>query len=848
MNNNENYCKSLFYGQETEIGTFLSVNKFEIPESRTNFVPDHSVEPEHVKIEINFDFAKEMVTTTTTFNLVVKKEIIDKISLDAKNLTIHETIIGGIAQNFENSGRKLHVFVKEHFVRGTKFQLQIKSSVEKPAAGVYFVKPSLEYSQKHMHVWTQCQDEDASYFIPCFDHPSFKQTSEVIINNIPNGMIALSNGNLVKKTDSLYHYKFDVPHSIYLISIVVGDFKEISDSWDGIPVSFYVHPSRIEDGHRAFDKTKEIVQFFSEFTGVRYPYQKYSQIAVSDFIFNGMENTTVTTQTDLTLHDERAHLDFSSIGLVAHELAHQWFGDLLTCKEWAHAWLNESFATYFQVLFFEHDLGKDEFDYDLLNKAEAYFNEDSNNYRRPVVYNKYAEPIDLFDAHLYPGGAWRLNMLRKMFGTEEFRRVINYYVEQNKYSNVETIDLQRAFEKVTGTNVDSFFDQWLYKAGYPVIEFDYSWKENSNQLELHVQQTQNIEEIQLFKFIAKVKIVFENGKEKIITVDIKQKDQSFYIYLDEKPLFASFDYNNAILKKLSIKTTPEFLKNQIKSDSEIIGRINAVQSLAKESTLENITFLGEKLNTDLFWGVKARIAQSLGAIGGQEAENLLIAALSEPHPKARRAIVDELHNFPNSLKSAQALENILKNSDSSYFVESEACKSLGSLKNPLSLNLLTKQLEKESYLDVIRQGVLEGLASIQTIESFKTILEWTKIGKSIQARTTAIISLAKLGKLINPDVTFDHLAFLSQENNFRIKMATIAAFRILSNKKAIAYLTKFQETEADGRIKKNAYFTKLAIQKDLERPQELDILKDEIDKLREENREIRNSLSKLMAK
>ena len=852
MNKNENWCKTFFYDEFLEFTKIFNIIRFDMPESKKKFVPDHNVEPEHIRIEFEVDFNKELITTTTTFNLLIKTERLNKITFDAKNLLIHNVLVNNIKSDFENTGKKLHVFLKEsvekNFQRGKKVTVIINSSVEKPLAGAYFVKPSPEYPQKHMHLWTQFQDEDASFVIPCFDHPSFKQTSEVIIKNIPKNMIAISNGSLIEKTENSYHYKFDVPHSIYLVSIVIGNFTEIQDSWDNIPISFYVHSSKVEDGHRSFDKTLKMVQFFSEFIGVRYPYHKYSQIAVSDFIFGGMENTTVTTQTDLTLHDVRAHIDFSSDGLVAHELAHQWFGDLLTCKEWAHAWLNESFATYFQALFVEHDLGKDEFDYEMLNKAEIYFNEDTDKYRRPIVYNKYVEPIELFDSHLYPGGAWRLHMLRQKFGTEEFKRVIKYYVEQNKFSNVETIDLQRAFEKITGVNVDSFFDQWLYSAGYPLIEFDYSWKEDKSLLELKITETQNVEEIQLFKFKTKIKIVLQNGNEKIIEIEIKEKTQTTYMYLDEKPLYASFDPQNDILKKLSIITKPEFLKNQIKSDPELTGRIYAIRSLQKVNSIETIKFLGLQIKEENFWGVKIEIAKALGFIGGSAAEEFLLAALSERHPKARRGIVSSLKQFPNSSNCILALENILKNSDESYFVESEACKSLGLLKQNSSFNLLVKQLEKDSFQEVIRQGVLEGLVSIQTTDSFNILIEWTKIGKPIQARTTAIVSLAKLGKIINANLTFEILSLLAQENNFRIKMATIAAFQILSDKNAIKFLTKFQDTEADGRIKRIAYMTKIAIQKELERPQELDLLKSEIEKLREENKEIRNSINKLDAK
>jgi aminopeptidase N len=846
MNNNNNYCKNFF--NESEYVFHPLKKAFDLPFSRTHYVPSHEVEPEHVSIEIEFDFEKELVKGITSFSLLVKANKVSEITLDAKNLTIQEVIIDGASVKFENTGKKLQVFPTKMLDKGNKIDLIIHHSVEKPAAGVYFVKPTKEYPNKHLHVWTQSQDEDASFFIPCFDHPSFKQTSEVKIKKIPKEMIAISNGMLIEKTESFYHYKLDVPHSIYLLSIVVGNFKEIEDSWDGIPVNFYVHPSRVEDGHRSFDKTKKMVQFFSEFIGVRYPYPRYGQVAVSDFIFGGMENTSITTQTDLTLHDERAHIDFSSDSLVAHELAHQWFGDLLTCKEWSHAWLNESFATYFDALFKEHDLGKDEFDYAMFLNAETYFSEDSSKYRRPIVYNNYVEPIDLFDSHLYPGGSWRLHMLRKKFSTQEFRKVINFYVENNKFRNVETIDLQRAFESVTGENVDQFFDQWLYKAGYPCFDFKYSWKDQSHLLKATISQTQNIEENQLFTFETEIKVVFTDKTEKIFPISIKEKSQTIFLYLDKTPLFVSFDHDNKILKKLNIISKPDFLKNQISYDSEIIGRIYAVQSLLKEANIENIQFVGKSLVKEPFWGVQSQMALTLGSIGGSVAEEFLLSAVSVPNPKARKAVVLALKNFPLSNKSAEVLLKILTDSDPSYYVEAEACKSLGYNKHEKAFEMLQRQLTKESHNDIIRQGALEGIANLKSDQALKEILEWTKKGNSIQARIIAIESLAKVGKLLNSNLAFEELAILSQESNFRIKMATISAFRILGDKRAIYYLKKFQEQEVDGRFQRVAYNTIQAIQKGLERPQELDSLKDEIAKLKEENLKIKESISKLHVK
>ena len=264
--------------------------------------------------------------------------------------------------------------------------------------------------------------------------------------------------------------------------MVAGPFVEIAQGNAGaakVPVFYYVLPGREDDGERAFGNTPRMIELFEQRTGVPYPYARYSQIAVSDFIFGGMENTTATTQTDRTLHDAIAHLDFSSDPLVSHELAHQWFGDLLTCRDWAHAWLNEGFATFFEGVWREADLGYDEYLYDVFGWVSDYLEEDADRYRRPIVCNTFRDPIEIFDRHLYQKGAAVLHMLRGELGDARFWRSIRHYAERNARRNVETIDLVRAVEDATGRNLRAFFDQWIFTGGHPELEVSLAWDEKA---------------------------------------------------------------------------------------------------------------------------------------------------------------------------------------------------------------------------------------------------------------------------------------------------------------------------------------------------------------------------------
>ena len=438
------YCKCHFFNGESDHWGILDRTAFAQKGAKANFAPDTPILPKHLLLELNFDWEEEKVWGSTTYELLVYSNGVQEIKMDAANLEIDQVQVGSKRVSFENTGEKVIVFLPKPLKAGTAIKVKLNHSVSKPAAGIYFTKPDKEYPNRFKTVWTQGQDEDSKYYFPCFDQPNFKQTTEVKLH-LPKGMFGLSNGRLLKKTSSasksFYHYKLEIPYSTYLLSIVAGEFVEHKSKVGDIDIKWYVQKGREKEGRNSFKDTGKIMQFFSKYTGYAYPYKHYTQIAVPEFVFGGMENFTVTTQTDLTLHDDRARLDLDSNGLVAHEAAHMWFGDIVTAKDWSHAWLHESFATYFDALYTRESKGEEEFRYQLLEDAETYFSED-NRYRRPIVTHIYKEPIDLFDAHLYPGGAVRLHYLKNLIGEDKFRQALKIFLKRHEKGLVETIDLK----------------------------------------------------------------------------------------------------------------------------------------------------------------------------------------------------------------------------------------------------------------------------------------------------------------------------------------------------------------------------------------------------------------------
>ncbi|MDE2572142.1 MAG: M1 family metallopeptidase, partial [bacterium] len=452
---------------------------FALPGTRAQYGPDRSVDVVHVDLHLRPDLHACSLDGVCTTRVAAVVDGVQAMELDAVDLRIDSIRDAG--------GGELAYDVREHRLRvrfarplrsGEEYEFSIAYATDHPRRGLYFIRPEPAYPEKPLQAWTQCQDQDARLWYPCVDYPGERFTLSTSIV-VPKGLFAYSNGSLISRTDegehTLFRYQLERPLSAYLTTMVVGEFVEHTELHGEVPVSWYVEPRRADQGERSFGKTRKMMEVFERRIGVKYPFARYGQIAVADFTFGGMENSSATTQTDRTLHDERAHLDFSSDRLVAHELAHQWFGDLLTCRDWSQAWLNESFATFFEAVFREADLGWDEYLYDVYEMLKTYLREDAERYRRPIVCNLYREPVDLFDRHLYEKGGCVLHMLRGELGEELFWRSINRYVCDNQWRSVETIDLVRAVEQACGRNIRWFTDQWIARGGHPDLAITYEY-------------------------------------------------------------------------------------------------------------------------------------------------------------------------------------------------------------------------------------------------------------------------------------------------------------------------------------------------------------------------------------
>lgn len=836
---------------EAQIG--LAPRSFSLPGDKPRYAPNRDYALQHLFIDVALDFEQKKVSGQVHSSLTVINNGLTQIVFDADGaLEVTAARLSELALTFRQENNKLYITLPEAAKAGQQLTISIEYSVQ-PKRGLYFIAPEPEYPAKITHAWTQGQDTDNHFWVPCYDAPNQKSTTELRVV-VPEDFFALSNGALLEthhdkaaKTKR-YHWKQSIPHSSYLITLAAGPFVEIADKWEEIPVPYYVLPGREEEARVSLSNTPQMVQFFSDKIGLRYPYEKYASICVQDFIFGGMENTTATTLTEYTLHDARAHQDYDSDPLLSHELAHQWFGDLLTCRDWSHGWLNEGFATYFEALWTEHHKGRDELVFEMYGNAQTYFSEDAGRYRRPLVCNTFHEPIDLFDRHLYEKGSLVLHMIRYILGDEAWWKAINHYVTKHRGQNVISADLERAIEEATGRNLQSFFEQWVYKAGYPVFKISNDWDDSSKVMKFSVTQTQKVDEQNLlFSLPIEISFTYANGERESYKVNLEEKNHTFYFRLASRPLFSSFDPANWILKKVEWSRSKEALLAQLEKDTEMFGRFSAAQALGKLSGADVLAGLEKALKTDAFWAVRAEAAASLGKLKTNNALQVLLNALpNEQHPKVRRALAYALGEFRQP-EAANALSTILAG-DKTDIVEGAAALALGMTRQEGTFDRLVAALERDSFNQTVRIGALNGLVELKDEKALGPVLSWTEYGKADQARFAAIAALGSVGKLAkDPDKerVIDRLKELLDDKNWRARMAAIGATQTLGDNALLGALQTKVDSGEDGREVRRSREALIAIREQSSQNDEVKKLRDDLDKVLTENRELRDRLESL---
>ena len=663
----------------------LDDGEVDAAELRTRqYAPDRLADVLHIKLDVTPDFRRRTIGGTATLRFAPIAQPLTTLKLDAVDLDVSAVRSSHAVRDFSVDRERLAIVFAAPIPVQEEAWVEIDYAAE-PKLGLYFRTRETGVPESDEHVWSQGEPHEARHWYPAFDYPNERSSTEVVLH-VPADMTALSNGRLVSETPEpatdggatplkRVHWLQEKPHANYLLCIVAGRLAKIEKQLGDLPLAFFTQPSLAEHAANSFADTADIIEFYQQETGVRYPWDKYYQTTIADFMWGGMENTSLTTLTQDTLFSDATENVYASRGLDAHETAHQWFGNYVTCKDWSHLWLNEGFATYYTHLYEGHKQGRDAMLYGLYLDARDRVLSNGHD-RRPIVYRQYKRPFEQFDFRAYPKGSWLLHMLRSQLGEDLYRRAVHTYLQRYSWRSVATDDLRDTFEDVTGLTLDRFFDQWAYHAGHPKLSIKYKWLAEERLAHVHLEQkcSNDAGAHHWFHFPATLRFVVAGKKvDEIVTIDSAEHD--FYVRCDEEPTIVRFDPEYTVLAEVEFDLTEKMLLAQLDDREDMVGRLLACEALAKRKTQKSVEALQRTLNEDPFFGVRKEAAEALASIRTDEAFAALLASRRQPDARVRQKTVQTLGRHYRPEARAAMLE--VAANESNPAIVASAIRALG---------------------------------------------------------------------------------------------------------------------------------------------------------------------------
>ncbi|HEY8309190.1 MAG TPA: M1 family metallopeptidase, partial [Gemmatimonadaceae bacterium] len=613
---------------------------------------------------------------------------------------------------YDYDGDTLKVHLARPLSARARTSFTIDYEAIKPKKGAYFI-------DRNHYLWTQGETEDNRYWIPTYDHPDDKTTWEISVITEP-GEKALSNGKLVSsrpvKGGVVWNWSQQRPASTYLMSVVTGNYTIVTDHWHNVPVEYWTYPDSVAAAKLGFGKTPDAIDVFSRKLGVPFPWAKYAQSVVPDFIFGGMENVSATTQNDDgILHPAWAEPQFNADGLMSHELGHQWFGDLLTTRDWSHAWLNEGFATFMEQTYREASGGVDEGTWDRLDAQLQTIDADRRN-RRPIVYAKYvSDPIEaFFSGHIYPKGATVLQMLRHQLGDSVFWAAMHHYATSHMFGNVVTSDLERAFEESTGRNYKTFFDQWVYGAGLPVFRVSSAYDAATRRLTLHADEIQPRDSLTGF-FDADVDVeVLTDAAPVRGSMNVHDGKGDLSLTLPSTPRAIEWNKGAWVLAITDFPRSTAMLDYELAHSDDVASRFDAlVQLAARKDDPAAVRAIADAATTMQFWGIRTNALRALTAFPSDPvARAAIVVATRDSSSRIRQSAFAALGSFPGS--ETDALLTAAVRGDASPIVRGVALAAYLKADGDAALPLAAEVMAQTSWHNVLRVPSLSVLKGMQS--------------------------------------------------------------------------------------------------------------------------------------
>ena len=700
----------------------------ERPEYRASVTKLHELI--HTALDVRPDWAKRYLYGTATLTMRSWFYATDLVQLDARGMLIDDVrMLSGkdsVALKFNYRNDSLLVNLPKALSAQDTFRLMIRyvarpdelgkvggSSAISSDKGLYFINPDGKEKNKPRQIWTQGETQSNSVWFPTIDVPNQKTTQEIRIT-VDSTLVTLSNGLLIKseinpdgtRSDT---WKQSIPHTPYLFMMAIGPYAVVKDYWRGKEVAYYVDKPYEVVARRIFGNTPEMLEFFSKQLGVDYPWEKYSQAVVHDFVSGAMENTSATIHGEFLHRDARELVDGANEDIIAHELYHHWFGDLVTCESWSNLPLNESFATYGEYLWNEHKYGREEADIGLYNDINSYLRE-SKNKRVDLIRFQYDSREDMFDRHSYAKGGTILHMLRKYTGDEAFFKSLKKYLDDNRFKPAEVHHLRLAFEETTGEDMNWFFNQWFLDKGHAELEFSYDWNDTAKTAVLTIAQKQDLAENPLYRIPLDVDIYLPKSVERKRIV-VEKKEQSFEFACTERPEFINADAEKMLTGVRTDKHSNTEWIAMYKRAPLFQDRFDALQAIAKDykAGTPEAEVMFDALK-DKNWRLRVYTLSKLGPIATSEKKDdlrkvLMKMGMNDPKTEVRDASIEALANHYKDDELIAYYSNRVS-SDSSFSVLESALTALADLDEAAALKMALK-MEADGHRKI--RSILAGL-------------------------------------------------------------------------------------------------------------------------------------------
>jgi len=819
-----------------------------------NYPPHRVVDFTNMKLDIRIaDMNRPVLEGKETLSFTPIAEDAHDLTLDAKRLQIKSVSVKGTKATFTHDGLKMVVSFDPPLPAEKPAELVIEYTSTNPPEGLFWTPESIAWPGRAAQIHTQGEPETNSFWFPCRDFPNDKLTTELTVT-VPRGYVVSSNGRLVKRSTTITPMPdafgktslvpFDTwswaqdekaggAHVNYLVTMVVGKFdvvdvagaradtpsstglprprgyesplaryfaKPLASAAPRIEMPVYVPPGRGGDVVQTYGRTADMVRFFSALLDEPFPWAKYSQLVVHNFAFGGMENTSATTMFDTAILSKDALLDHDQDGLISHELAHQWFGDLITCNSWEHIWLNEGFATYMTGLWFEHRDGSDAYVSASLGFFDGVIGADQGKAPETpgMVSKAYRNPVEALrrSSNPYGKGASILHMLRRKLGDEVFFAGLREYLNRFGHKTAETDDLRKTLEDVSGESLQQFFTQWTSRSGVPRLKIAASHA--GSTLSVAVTQTQAIDGYNpAFVFDLPIVVKDASGKVTRHVLAVDARDESLSIELAEPPVWVAVDPDLSVLAEMILEEPKDWLAREAVDGPSLASRIHAVRTISKGADqTERDVLVGLAQSPTVNRQLRNESLHALEVLGDASLA-LKLAADLKTDPYVRIQALDSLTAVASKAPAgdelraaaARVLEQAMR--DPAVRARASAIRGLASLKVegqiPAILAMGSRDKAHDSQHDVIRQSVADALPGLDSPDAFKVAIEMSRPGTNSFTRAKSVAAIAKLAKH-GPDVAIAALGNYLSDPEIRARRSAINGLGEIGTEQAIAVL------------------------------------------------------------